>query len=40
MKKKSIALVIALAALAGVGGVAAPAAGAQAFAAPCCKTGT
>ena len=40
MKKQSIALVLALAALTGVGGVIAPAADAQAFGFPCCKTGT
>ena len=40
MKKQSIALVLALAALTGVGGVVAPAGDAQAFVAPCCKTVT
>ena len=39
MKKQSIAIVLALAALTGVGGVVAPVADAQTFA-PCCKTGT
>jgi hypothetical protein len=40
MKKQSIAIVIALAALTGVGGVVAPEADTQAFELPCCKTGT
>ncbi|GEL98389.1 hypothetical protein CTE05_19360 [Cellulomonas terrae] len=40
MKKQSIALVIALAALSGVGAVVAPVTDAQAFITPCCKTGT
>ena len=39
MKKQSIALVLALAALTGVGAVIAPVTDAQASA-PCCKTGT
>jgi hypothetical protein len=40
MKKQSIAIVLALAAVTGVGGVVAPAADAQTFEQPCCKTGT
>ncbi len=39
MKKQSIALVLALTALTGVGAVIAPMTDAQASA-PCCKTGT
>ncbi|MDQ0372035.1 hypothetical protein [Cellulomonas humilata] len=41
MKKQSIAIVLALAALSGVGGVIAPVTDdAQTFVQPCCKTGT
>ncbi|WP_255354814.1 hypothetical protein [Cellulomonas sp. Leaf334] len=40
MKKQSITLVLALAALTGVGAVVAPVTDAQAFITPCCKTGT
>ena len=37
MKKKTIALVLALAALTGAVGASAPVVGAQAYVAPCCK---
>ncbi|WP_255356348.1 hypothetical protein [Cellulomonas sp. Root485] len=40
MKKQSIALVLALAALTGAGGVIAPVTDAQTFTIPCCKSGT
>ena len=40
MKKQSIAIVLALAALTGVGGVVLPVADDAQASAPCCKTGT
>jgi hypothetical protein len=40
MKKQSIAIVLALAALTGAGGVIAPVTDTQTFTFPCCKSGT